>query len=410
MAHEDISRFLGLLALMLAAAKIMGRFAYRLGQPPVLGELFAGVLLGETFIGAVNPNDEVLRVFSELGLVLFLFEIGLEIDLRRFLSVITTSTTVAIAGVILPFALGYVACLLVGLPNHAALGVAAAITATSIGVTARLLADLGRLEEPESQVILGSAVLGNMFGLVILSILGAMAKGQNVTLLGVAAGSGLAYGFLLLTLMIGCYVVPWIFGLISPRELPGTAKMVALILALTMAWLADLAGASIVVGALFAGLLIAQVPQIKQIRSEIVHIDHFLVPLAFVFVGAQIDLRSLNPMIENNWTTIALGLLLTVVVVIAKFLAGYAPFWFHGRKNVIGVGIIPHGELGLVFAQFALLNKLFDPDGRKLFTAVAFMVLVTTFLAPIWLKHIFPPAYSEPPIDGKTPALEIVEN
>ena len=154
MDHLDLPHFLGLLVAILAAAKIFGALAQSIGQPAVLGEMLAGVVLGGSVFAIVDPKLEVLHLLSELGVIILLFAIGLETDLKKLLQVGGASTTVAIAGVVLPFLFGYAICLLLGLNNLVAVVAGATLTATSVGITARVLSDLNRLQEPESQIVL----------------------------------------------------------------------------------------------------------------------------------------------------------------------------------------------------------------------------------------------------------------
>jgi Kef-type K+ transport system membrane component KefB len=235
MGHLDVPQFLGLLVIMLGAAKLFGALAQRVGQPAVLGELIAGVLLGMSVLGLVDPKQETLHLLAELGVVILLFEIGLETDLRKLLQVGGASSTVAIVGVILPFALGYAICRLLGLSGLVAVVAGATLTATSVGITARVLSDLGRLQEPESQIVLGAAVLDDVIGLVILAVVSGLTQGQEITTLGVAKTTGIAFGFLAGTLLVGRFVVPPLVRLVSRVDLPGTATMFAVMLALGLA-------------------------------------------------------------------------------------------------------------------------------------------------------------------------------
>ena len=197
MDHLTVAQFLGLLVIMLATARLCGALAKAIGQPSVLGELVAGVLLGSSVVGLVDPKVEVVHLLAELGVILLLFAIGLETDLRKLLRVGGASAAVATVGVVLPFALGYGACRVLGLPNLVAIVAGAALTATSVGITARVLSDLGRLQEPESQIVLGAAVIDDIIGLVILTVVAGLAQGEQVTALGVARITGVAFGFLI---------------------------------------------------------------------------------------------------------------------------------------------------------------------------------------------------------------------
>ena len=175
MDHFDLPQFLALLLAILGAAKLFGALAQWIGQPAVLGELCAGVILGSSVLGIVAPSEDVLHLLAELGVIILLFAIGLETDLSKLVKVGGASSAVAMAGVILPFALGYAVCIALGLSNLVAIVAAATLTATSVGITARVLSDLNRLQEPESQIILGAAVIDDVIGLVILAVVGGIA-------------------------------------------------------------------------------------------------------------------------------------------------------------------------------------------------------------------------------------------
>lgn len=388
MGHLDVPQFLGLLAVMLGTAKLLGALAQRIGQPAVLGELVAGVLLGMSVGGLVDPKNEVVHVLAELGVVVLLFEIGLETDFRKLVQVGGAATAVAIIGVMLPFSFGYAVCWMLGLDNLVGIIAGASLTATSVGITARVLSDLNRLQEPESQIILGAAVIDDVIGLVILAVVVGLTQGQEVTILGVARTTGIAFGFLAGTLLVGRFVVPPLVRWISQVDLPGTPTILAIMLAFGLAWLASVAGSAMIIGAFAAGLLLRGTPDAHEIEKGVAHLGHFFVPLFFVSVGAAVNVQVLNPVDPANWKSLMIGGLLIVAAVVGKFLAGYAPFWFQGNKKVNGVGMIPRGEVGLIFAQMGLTTGVFN-SGQ--FSAIALMVMVTTFMAPPLLKHLFPP-------------------
>jgi len=379
-------RIIQLIALTLLAAGIAGWAAKRMGQPAVLGEMLAGVLLGASVLGLVNPQDEVIRVFAEIGVIILLFEIGLETDLRSLLRTGGVSSVVAAAGVVLPFALGYGICRVLGLTNMVAVVAGATLTATSVGVTARVLSDLGRLQEPESQIILGAAVIDDVIGLIILAMVEGLTHGQEITAVGTVKITGLAVGFLVVTLVVGQFVVPSLVRWGNRLDLPGTPVMLAVVLAFGLAWLAAEVGSAMIVGAFAAGLLLRNVHEARRMHAGVAHLGHFFVPIFFVSVGAAVDVRVFNPFNPANHRILLIGGLLIVVAVLGKFLAGYAPFWFRGNKRIIGVGMIPRGEVGLIFAQMGLAAGVFDV---AMFSAAMLMVLVTTFMTPPLLRLLF---------------------
>ena len=406
MEHLHISQVLGILVVMLLAAKVSGYLAQRAGQPAVLGELIGGVLVGRSVLGLVNPELETIHVLSELGGVILLFAIGLETDLGRLMKVGATSLAVALVGVVLPFALGFAACRLLGQSTIVSIVAAATLTATSVGITARVLSDLGRLHEPEGQIILGAAVIDDILGLLILGVVAELTEGREVSWLSILQTTASALGFLAAALLIGTHVVPVVFRWAARIELPGTATALALIAAFGLAWLADRCGSAMIIGAFAAGLLVVRAPQSREIERGITEIGHFFVPLFFVAVGASVDLKALNPLDPVTRLAPLIGLALIITGVAGKLAAGYAPFWFRGNKAVIGVGMIPRGEVGLIFAQAGLASGVFDAG---LFGGVTMMVIITTLLAPPLLKYLLGPAES-PDFEAKPEGIDELVN
>jgi Kef-type K+ transport system membrane component KefB len=394
MDSHQIIDLLGILAIVLATARLFGFAARSIGQPAVLGELLAGVVLGASVVGLLDPGNarepqySVFHFLQELGVVILLFEIGLETDLVQLLRAGASSTAVAVVGVVLPFAAGYLICHVFGKPNNVSIMAGAALTATSVGITARVLSDLGRLHEPESQIVLGAAVIDDILGLIILTVVSGLAAGQSVSFGKVAGITALAFGFLIGVMAIGSLLVPPLVRWLDRLGIPGMLTTLALLMAFGLAWGAEMAGSASIIGAFAAGLLLRRTPQAHEIEKAIVPLGHFFVPIFFVVVGASVDVRTFVPHDPAGWTTLKAGCLLIVVAVLGKLAAGYAPYWFRGKKLVIGVGMVPRGEVGLIFAQMGLSLGVFD---AALFSAVTLMVMVTTFLAPPLLRILFPP-------------------
>jgi Kef-type K+ transport system membrane component KefB len=393
MEHIDVTQFLGLLALALASAKLFGYVATRIGQPAVLGEMIAGLVLGKSLLRVVTPTNEVFHVLSELGIVILLFEIGLETDVRKLLRVGVAAIAVAIAGITLSFALGFAVCQFQGQSTMVAVIVGASLTATSVGITARVLGDLGRLQESESQIVLGAAVLDDVIGLVILSVVAGLTRGQAITFVGVTKAISVAVGVLVGSLMLGLPLQKVLNSMSRVKEVPG-ASILAVIFAIGLGWAASEAGSAMIIGAFAAGLLLARTKSVRVIQSGVTHLGHFFVPLFFVGVGAGVDLGSFVPSDSARRQILLSGGLLIIAAIVGKFLAGYAPFWFHGKKSVVGAGMIPRGEVALIFAQMGISSGVLN-DG--LFSAVALTVMATTFLAPPLLRHLLPPHN----VDGK---------
>ncbi len=379
----DVAELFLVLAVILVAAKLFGELAERIQQPAVLGELLAGVIVGGSVLGIVDPRNEVIHLLAELGVVILLFEIGLETDLKKLLAVGPAASVVAVAGVLAPFGLGLMVSYAFGLPTLTSLVVGAALTATSVGITARVLSDLGRLSDPEGQVVLGAAVIDDVLGLIILAVVGGVVAGEAFGIGAVAKTTGAAFGFLALALGLGGLFVPPLFRLAERLGKEHTLATMGLALALILALLADRAGSALIIGAFAAGLVLARTPQASTIEVGIVRLGHFFVPIFFVAVGAAVDVRSFA-----DFSVASLGLALVAVAVLGKVVAGYAPWWFRGNKLVVGVGMIPRGEVGLIFAQMGLTAGVLDA-GR--FSALMLMVMATTFIAPPALKALLGP-------------------
>ena len=291
MEHIDVAQFLGMLVIILTMAKVAGALAQRVGQPAVLGELVGGVFIGPSVLGWIDPHFETLQLLSELGVLILLFAIGLETDLSQLVKVGGTSMTVAVVGVALPFALGYVACRLLGLSDRVAIMAAATLTATSVGITARVLSDLGRLRDTEGQIILGAAVIDDILGLLILTVVTAQGHTRDLSASRIIGTTAAAIGFLLAALLVGKLVVPLVFRLSRRIELPGTPTVLALVVAFGMAWLAEKCGSAMILGAFAAGLLVVATPQAHEIERGITALGHFFVPLFFVMIGASVEMQ-----------------------------------------------------------------------------------------------------------------------
>ncbi len=380
MAEHSFPHLLSTLVALLVATKALGVLAQRFGQPTVVGELIAGVLLGGSVFGLLDPKDPVIHSMSELGVLILLFEIGLHTDLRSLVKVGSEAVAVALVGVALPFALGYGTGVALGLAMIPAILCGAALTATSIGISARTLSDLGRLESPEGQIVLGAAVLDDIVGLVILSVVSGLVGGAALTLGGVSLTTGVAIGFVVAAVLLGNLLVPPLFRVVARVEASGTLGVAGLAFAFLLAWLADAAGSATIIGAFSAGLILHSTPQRPTIEKATTALGHFFVPIFFAAVGAAVELESLA-----DARAFTIGLALIVVGVVGKVLAGYAPVWFKGDKLLIGVAMVPRGEVGLIFASMGLATGALT---SQLYSAVAMMVLATTFLTPPLLARM----------------------
>jgi Kef-type K+ transport system membrane component KefB len=377
---ESFVQLLLVLAAVLLTTRGLSALAERFRQPAILGELVGGVLLGASALGILDPNEPAIHTLAQLGLLILLFEIGLATDLRALAKVGGTATVIAVAGVVLPFAFGYAALMAMGIDRLPAIVCAATLTATSIGISTRVLAELGFLPTREGRVVLAAAVLDAIIGLVILSVIGVVAVGATVTTTGIIRTSALAFGFVVITLLVGSLVIPPLFRAAKRLRSPTTIAVLGLIFAFSLAALAGLLGSAIIVGAFVAGVLLNRIQQRDEVLGFAAPIGSLLTPIFFASVGASVDLRAL---VEPR--TLLITAVLLVAGVIGKLIAAYIPVWFKGNKALIGTAMLPRGEVELIVAQTGLAIGALD---ASLFGAITLMVLLTTLLSPPLIQAV----------------------
>ena len=362
------------LAAVLITTRALAVIAVKLGQPAILGELIGGVILGASALGILDPTDLAIKTLAELGLLILLFEIGLQTDLRALTRVGGTAFIIAVIGVTLPFLFGYSALIAMGVNNLAAIVCGASLTATSIGISTRVLADLGFLQTEEGRVVLGTAVLDDIIGLVILSVVGSFAAGTAITAGGVISTSAVAFGFVAGAIAIGSFVVPPLFRAVHRLRSPMTIAVMGLSFAFLLAALAGMLGSAIIVGGFVAGVLLNRIEQCDEVRRSAAAMGSLLTPIFFASVGASVDIRALTQPRPLLITLVLLG-----TGAIGKILAAYVPWWFKGNKALVGVALLPRGEVELIVAQTGLAIGALDVS---LFGAITLMVLVTTLISP----------------------------
>ena len=400
MGHSDIAVVLLALAVILAGAKLGGDLATRAGQPAVLGELVAGVLLGNLHLLGIpwframasNPGVDVL---AQLGVLILLFAVGLESTVRDMLKVGLPSLLVAVLGVVTPFALGWgVGALL--LPEHSSyvhafLG--ATLTATSVGITARVLSDIGKSRTPEARVILGAAVIDDVLGLVILAIVGgtiqAADRGDPIAMGAIALVFVKAIVFLGGALALGATLSPRLFQLAARLRGRGVLLTPALVFCFVLSYLASVIGLAPIVGAYAAGLILEDLHWREFTARGEQGLEHLvqpvatlLVPVFFVLMGMRVELAAFARV-----EVLGLATLLTLAAVIGKQACSLGAYGGLDRLSV-GIGMIPRGEVGLIFASIGLTltvggERIID---EALFSAVVIMVIVTTMITPPTLK------------------------
>jgi Kef-type K+ transport system membrane component KefB len=243
-----------------------------------------------------------------------------------------------------------------------------------------VLSDLGKLDTPEGQVVLGAAVIDDVIGLVILAVVAGIVSGGGVTTLGVARTAGVAVGFVALAVLGGTVAIPPLFRVVERVRTTGTLGLAALAFAFALAALAATAGSAMIVGAFAAGLVLHPTPQRAEIEKATTSLGHFFVPIFFAGVGASVDLRALA-----SGPALVVGGMLIAVGVIGKVAAGFAPWWFRGDRLLVGVAMVPRGEVGLIFAQMGLASGAIDAGE---FGAVMLMVLATTLVTPPLLGRV----------------------
>ncbi len=392
----SIPALFGILAAMLVAAKLLGELAERLGQPAVLGELIAGVLLGGVLgiVPTEGPAGEVVHVLAELGVVLLLFEIGLETDLREMFRVGPAALSVATVGVILPFVLGFAYWAYV--PHAAAAGstdlttaaifVGATLTATSVGITARVLSDLHQMNTMEARIIIGAAVIDDVLGLVILTVVSGLAAGASLAPLGILRIFAVAVGFLAVAVVVGRFVAPRLFDLVVRMRVRYVLLVIAIAFALALASVAALAGSALIIGAFAAGLILSGTNQFDTIEREVRPVASIFAPIFFVSVGASVNLSLLDPTREGAPGLLGVAAVLTLLAVAGKLAAGWAAPWARYRRLVVGIGMVPRGEVGLIFADIGRRAGILN---EAVFGAILLVVMATTFIAPPGLKLLF---------------------
>lgn len=371
------------LVLIWLAAKVAGEGMERIGQTAVLGELLAGVVVGPGVLGLVHESD-VIHALAELGVLILLFEVGLESDLDELLAAGLQATLVAVVGVVLPFAAGFSVMHWLGHPPLLAIFVGATLTATSVGVTARVLTDLGRLRDPAANVVLGAAVVDDILGLIILAVVTGVALTGGVSAGAVALLTGKAVVFLAVALGLGLRLAPVLVRWIGRLRARGTLVIYSVVLAMTLAAVADRIGLATIVGAFAAGLILATTERRVHIEERIKPVADLLVPIFFVTVGMKVDPARLDPFAENGQLGIAA--VLTALAVASKLATGLAVYRSGVRRWPVGVGMVPRGEVGLIFAGAGLAAGVVS---RDLYSALVVVVMLTTFAAPPWLKMLY---------------------
>ena len=374
----DVTDVLLDILVVLVAAKVAAEIAERINVPAVVAEIVAGVIIGPSVLSLVG-GDETLKVLGELGVILLLLGVGMEMDLGELGAVGRASMSVAVVGVAIPMLGGYFVATAMGYDSNQALFMGAALSATSVGITARVFSDLRALATIEARTVLGAAVADDVLGLVILTIVVRLVSEGSVSVVDVAVIVAVAVGFLVVTAVLGSKLAPGLFQFLD-RHAKSAGTLVALALAFTLAFaeLADAAKLAPIVGAFVAGLALSRSSAKDRIERELAPVGHLFIPVFFLGIGidAQVE-KFVNPEVLG----IAAGLL--AVAIIGKVVAAVGVFGSPGDKWLIGIGMIPRGEVGLIFATIGLNEGIL---GGNLYAALLLVVLATTLMTPPILK------------------------
>jgi Kef-type K+ transport system membrane component KefB len=421
------------LVFIYLASKIGAEISKRLDFPPVLGELVAGVIIGVSalhlvvfpesgmqasdsvdmmilqWINGLTPEalnsvfqsqSEVISVLAELGVIILLFEIGLESDLRYLKEVGYQATIVACVGVAVPFGAGTAGLMLLfHVPAIPAIFAGAALTATSIGITSKVLSELGRLKSKEGQIIVGAAVIDDVLGIIVLAVVASLAKTGEIDVANVIYLIVGATAFLIGAILLGGIFNKTFVAIVEKLKTRGNVVIPAFIFAFFMAFLGNAIHLEAILGAFAAGLVLDETDARNELDALVKPIADFIVPIFFVTVGARADLSVLNPAIPENRAGLVIAVFLITVAIIGKVVTGWVVFGQPGiNRWAIGIGMIPRGEVGLVFAGIGSASGVID---KPLEAAIIIMVILTTFLAPPLLRIAFgqteePPATGEP--------------
>ncbi|HIF72279.1 MAG TPA: cation:proton antiporter [Dehalococcoidia bacterium] len=411
-----VAELILLLSVILVAAKIGGEVSERyLKVPPVLGELGVGILISPFLLGGIHwfgggaifelpqdggglPVEPQLFFIAQLAAVVLLFEAGLETDREQFMKYVRPATAVAAGGVILPFVMGFGATVLLGFASMdsidemiPALFVGAVMTATSVGITARVLADIRRLDSPEGVTVLAGAVVDDVLGIIILAIVVGISEEGEVTAGSIALIFLKAVGFWLGLLVVGSLVSKYISRGVLWFKSAGGALVLALALAFIASAVAEIYfGLAMIIGAYTMGLALSSTELKHQVEDSMRSVNNFLVPIFFVVIGMQVDFTAFGAGDTSLASAIVFAVVLTLFAVISKLVGAGVPALFVGFNRVgatrIALGMLPRGEVALIIAGIGLTSGVI---GKDIFGVVIVMTVVTTVVAPVFLIPAF---------------------
>ena len=377
---DHLTEVLLQLFAILLAAKAGNEVFRRLGQPTVVGEILGGVIAGPAVLGVYEVNAET-ELFAEIGVVLLLFQVGLETRLHDLLRVGGTALAVGVLGVIGPFAAGFLAAELAGGDLALAIFLAAALTATSVGITSNVLRDLGALSTRSGRIILGAAVIDDVLAIMILSVASGVAAG-SFAIGNVAALLVVAVLFIGVVVIGGTRILRRRRSLLTDPEFADTPLLPGMIVMLGLAALASFIGLAAIIGAFLAGMVVGESSERHALEAEVAPVAAFFTPFFFGFIGAQVDIAGLA-----NPELLLLLAGITALAVVSKFAGAFLGALREGRARAIlvGWGMVPRGEVGIVVAGLGLSAGAIDSD---IYSVVVGMAIITTLIVPPLLPRM----------------------
>jgi len=380
MPHGPVDLLLQLFAIFVSA-KVVGEVFERFHVPSVLGEILAGAVLGPFALGWIRPSDTI-HSLAEVGVIFVLFSAGLETRPRDLIRVGGKAVQVAVAGIVVPFILGFGYMKLRGDNSSEAVFVGAAMVATSVGITARVLGDLRVLSSQAAKIIMGAAVFDDILGMLLLAVVAGLAAGGGLEWLHLSVLTAEAVGFALFMI----FVAPKIVRRIEPRvarfSTQSSSLIVALSICLFLSWLAAKIGMAAIIGAFFAGMMFADHAEEWNLLPRVGGITEFLAPFFFFAIGTQLDVK----LFGNG--VLAAAIIVSVLAIISKVIGCGLPMWRDGWPTAfkVGIGMLPRGEVALIVALVGLQSGIVL---QSTYAIVVFMTAVTTLIAPPVLRYLF---------------------
>ena len=382
LAASGGERLLFTIFVMFVSAKLAAEIFERLKQPAVAGEILAGVVIGPSVLGLVAPS-ELTEALSEIGVIFLLFLVGLETKPADIFRVGWRALLVAVLGVVVPFIAGYLIMFAWGETKIEAIFVGAAMVATSVGITARVLGQMGLLGLEVSRIILGAAVIDDILGLLILAVVSSLAKEGGVNYVQIGTTAALAVGFTLLVILVGARAVSRIRTRVEKLKVGQSYLIFGLSLCLGLALVASYIGVAAIIGAFLAGMALSESAEGTDMPHQAEAVTEFLLPFFLTNIGMQLKLDALL-----NLSAITLALAVTILAVMSKLIGcGLAALPLGKKKAAqIGMGMVPRGEVGIVVAQIGLSLNAVDAAA---YGVVLFMAVATTLIAPPFLVRLF---------------------